>query len=162
MAISLTDCLPQLVLYANPRAHPFVFWNFGTLEIPPLLLQFGGSLLAIFALFILARAIGLGTKPVLSDDAAVQVAANTVEDGFEAVRISIARSKRSALAKDASGRIMVIKLHGNQFAGRILTQRANVREEVDGLLVDTGEARFGVVRMSLTDAPVWADAINRL
>lgn len=132
------------------------------MEIPPLLLQFGGSLLAIVALFGLARAMGLGTKPVLNDEAAVQVAANEVEDGFEAARVSIARGKNAALIKDASGRIMVIKLHGNQFAGRILTQDSSVREDVDGLVVDTGEAQFGSIRMSLNDASAWADAINRL
>ncbi len=132
------------------------------MEIPPLLLQFGGSLVAIVVVYLLARMIGLGGKPVLSNDEAVHQAAGEVEDGFEADRISISRDKKAALAKDASGRIMIIKLHGNQFAGRILTGSAKVREEVDGLVVDCGESTFGAVRLSLLDSAIWADAINRL
>lgn len=132
------------------------------MEIHPLVLQFGVSLLAIFALYGFARILGLGGKPVLRDDEFVRLTASGVEDGFQAQRISIARGKKAALAKDASGRIMVIKQHGNQFAGRILTGSATVREEVDGLVVDSGEARFGTVRLSIEDPAVWADAINRL
>ncbi len=131
-------------------------------EVHPLLLQFGVSLLAILALFGLARALGLGTKPLLQDAAAVQRAAHEVEDGFATSQVSIARSKKCALAKDSAGRIMVIKLHGNRFAGRILTSKTKVREEVDGLVVDPHEVQFGTVRLSLTDAASWADAINRL
>lgn len=132
------------------------------MDIHPLLLQFGGSLVAILILYLIARALGLGGKRVLGDEASVQAAAGEVEDGFEAERISISRDKTAALAKDASGRIMVIKRHGNQFAGRVLTPAARVREEVDGLVVDPDEARFGTVRLSLADASSWADAINRL
>ncbi len=122
----------------------------------------GGSLIAIFALAGLAWWLKLGGKPVLSDDADVRAAAGEVEDGFEAQRISIARDGAAALASDKAGRIMVIKRHGNQFAGRTLTSAAKVREEVDGLVVDCGETQFGSVRLSLEDPAYWADAINRL
>lgn len=132
------------------------------MEIPPLLLQFGGSLVAIFALYFLARAFRLGGNPKLSDEPAVKAAAGEVEDGFEASRIAISRGGSAALAADAEGRIMVIKRHGNRFAGRILTRSAKVREEVDAIIVDPGEARFGTVRLSLSDASAWADRINRL
>ena len=132
------------------------------MQISPLLLQFGGSLIAIFALFLLARWLKLGGEPLLADDEAVRLAAGEIEDGFEAQRISITHNKTSALVRDAAGRIMVIRLHGNRFAGRVLDGHATVREEVDGLVVDPGEARFGVVRLTLDDPAYWADAINRL
>ncbi len=132
------------------------------MEIAPLLLQFGGSLLAILALYGLAWSLGLGGKPALRDEETVRLTANEVVDGFQAQRISIGRGAKAALAKDASGRIMVIKQHGNRFAGRLLTESASVHEEVDGLIVDSGEARFGTVRLSIKDPAVWADAINRL
>ncbi len=132
------------------------------MEIPPLLLQFGGSLAAILVIYGLARLIGLGGKPRLSDDETVRLAASEVEDGFEAQRIAIGRDQKAALVKDDAGRMMIIKLHGNQFAGRILTNTAKVREEVDGLVVDCGETSFGTVRLSVTDPAIWADAINRL
>ena len=132
------------------------------IEIPPMLIQTGGSLLAIFALFLLARWLKLGGKPVLANHAAVQHAANEVEDGFTTQRSAIARAGDAALAVDAAGRIMVIKRHGNHFSGRVLTPTAKVREEVDAIVVDCGEARFGPVRMSLDETGDWVDAINRL
>lgn len=132
------------------------------MEIHPLLLQFGGSLVAIFALFLLARALKLGGSPRLEDEQAVQSAAAEVEDGFEAQRISISRDKQAAIAADNSGRIMVIRRHGNRFAGRILSRQASVREEVDALVIDPGEKRYGAVRLRLGDPGYWADAINRL
>lgn len=132
------------------------------MEIPPLLLQSGGSLVAILALYLLARALKLGGSPALSDDDAVRAAASEVEDGFEPQRISISRDRQAALAADASGRIMLIKRHGNRFAGRILAKGASVREEVDALIVHSGEKRYGPVRLSLSDPGYWADAINRL
>ena len=131
-------------------------------DIDPQILIFGGSLIAIVALAGFARCMGLGGNPVLRDEDAVRFAAGEVEDGFEAERISISRDKKAALASDTDGRIMVIKRHGNQFAGRILTGHATTREVVDALIVDSGEARFGPVRLTLTDSSTWADRINRL
>lgn len=127
-----------------------------------MLMQFGGSLIAILVLAGLAVLLKLGGKPVLKDDSAVALAAMEVEDGFDAKRFSISRDGGSALARDEAGKIMVIKRHGNKFAGRVLTSAATTREEVDALIVDAGETRFGVVRLSLSDASYWADAINRL
>ena len=132
------------------------------MEIDPQILVFAGSLIAIFALYLLTRWLGLGGKPVLGNEVAVKAAAGEVEDGFVAERISIGRDGHAALAANPAGRIMVIKRHGNHFAGRVLTSRARAREEVDALIVDCGEARFGPVRLSLDDASAWADRINRL
>lgn len=130
--------------------------------IHPLLLQFGGSLVAIFALFLLARALKLGGAPSLASKDAVRAAADEVEYGFEAERVSISRGGLAALARDDAGRIMLIKRHGNRYAGRILSAQAMVREKVDALEIDCGEARFGAVTLRLDDAAYWADAINRL
>ncbi len=132
------------------------------MEMDPQIYVFGGSLVAIFALAGVARWLALGGKPVLRDEDAARQAAGEVEDGFEASRVSISRDKSAALVADPAGRIMVIKRHGNQFAGRILSVEARVREEVDALIVDCGETRFGPVRMSLKDSSSWADRINRL
>lgn len=132
------------------------------MEIDPQIYVFGGSLITILALFALAKWLKLGGKPVLADEATVQLAAGEVEDGFDAIRVSISRDRASALASDQAGRIMVIKRHGNQFAGRILDGEASAREVVDGLLVDCGEAGFSAVRLTLNDSSAWADRINRL
>lgn len=132
------------------------------MTIDPQLLIFGGSLIAILVLAGIARWMKLGGNPALRDEDAVRVAASEVDDGFVADRVSMGRGGRGAVCMDAGGRIMVIKLHGNRFAGRILNNRAAAREEVDGLVIDTGEARFGQVRLSLDDSSTWADRINRL
>lgn len=132
------------------------------MNVDPQIFIFGGSLIAIVALSLVARWIGLGGNPVLRDERDVEAAAGAVEDGFMTERSSISRDKKAALASDASGRIMVIKRHGNRFAGRILTTAAIAREEVDALVVDCGEARFGPVRLALADSSTWADRINRL
>lgn len=132
------------------------------MEIHPLLVQFGGSLAAILALYVLARALGLGASKGLRNEDDVRDAADEVESGFDAERIAIDRKGQSALARDGTGRILIIKRHGNQFAGRILCSTASVREEVDAIIVDPGEARFGKVRLVIDNPGSWVDAINRL
>ena len=132
------------------------------MELDPLILITAASLVAILFLAGLARLLRLGGDARLDGEEAVARAAGEVEDGFSPVRQSIGRGGTAALARDEGGRIMVIKRHGNKYAGRILTGSAKVREEVDGIVVDCGEARFGPVRLSLEDPAYWADAINRL
>lgn len=132
------------------------------MSFPDLLFQFGGSLVAIFALYALARALRLGGRPKLTDGESVKVAAKEVEDGYVADRVAIARGGTAALARNADGTIMVIKRHGNRFAGRVLTPEARVLEEVDAIIVDCGDAHFGTVRLSLEQPGIWVDAINRL
>ena len=132
------------------------------MDIPPLLVQFAGSLIAILALYALARAMRLGGERVLENDESVKSVATEVEDGFEARRVAIARGGLAALASDDEGRIMLIKRHGNQFAGRILSGDARVSEEVDAIIVTCGDPRFGPVRLSLDNPATWVDAINRL
>ena len=84
------------------------------------------------------------------------------DDMFNTLMHQVFAGCDAALARDASGRIMVIKRHGNKFAGRLLGPSATAREQVDALVVDHDDNRFGSVRLSLTDASYWADAINRL
>jgi hypothetical protein len=132
------------------------------MELHPMLIQFGGSLLAILLLAGLAALLKLGGKTALEDSAHLARIAGEIEDGFAVARGSISRGGEAALARDTDGRIMVIKSHGNKFSGRILDGSARVWEEVDALIVDPGEARFGTVRLVLADSSYWADAINRL
>jgi hypothetical protein len=129
-----------------------------------LLFQTAGSLVAILALAGLAWWLKLGGAPALDSDEAVRRAAGEVEDGF--APIAIARDGKAALARDATGRIMVIKRHGNRFAGRVLGPGTTARLWRDlgqtAVEVDPGEARFGKVFLDIPDAKTWAEAINRL
>ncbi len=131
-----------------------------------LLTQTAGSLVAILALAGLAWWLKLGGAPRLDSAEAVARAAGEVEDGFAPVAAACDAEGSGALARDGAGRIMVIKRHGNRFAGRVLCPAAQARIWRDlgetALEVDPGEPRFGKVFLTLPDAQAWADAINRL
>lgn len=131
-----------------------------------LLVQTAGSLVAILALAGLAWWLKLGGAPALDSDEAVRRAAGEVEDGFAPITSACDAEGASALARDGAGRIMVIKRHGNRFAGRVLGPDAGARLWRDrgetALEVDPGEPRFGTVFLILPDAEAWADAINRV
>lgn len=129
-----------------------------------LLLQTAGSLVAILALAGLAWWMRLGGSPALESEDAVRRAAGEVEDGFDPIAADF--DGKAAIVRDAQGRIMVIKRHGNRFAGRVLgpQARAGVREEPGrrALQIDSGERRFGVVFLAVPTPEAWADAINRV
>ena len=129
-----------------------------------LLTQTAGSLVAILALAGLAWWLKLGGAPRLDSEEEVASAAGEVEDGFDSVAADF--DGKAAIARDAQGRIMVIKRHGNRFAGRVLGPQAKaaVREEPSRrtLHVDSGERRFGAVFLDVPTPETWADAINRV
>ena len=127
-----------------------------------LLVQTAGSLVAILALTGLAWWMKLGGMPRLDSAGAVARAAGEVEDGFAPVAAACDAEGASALARDSAGRIMVIKRHGNRFAGRVLGPGAAAWVAGGQLEVVPGEARFGKVFLSIPDAQAWADAINRV
>lgn len=136
------------------------------MALPPLLLQTAGSLVAILALAGLAWWLRLGGAPLLTDDDIVRRAAAEVEDGFDAVAIARDNDGMAALARDAQGRIMVIRRHGNRFAGRVLDHSAASHlwegRGRTSLEVNCGEARFGKVYLNVPDPDTWAAAINAL
>ena len=136
------------------------------MDLPKLAIETAASLVAILALTGMALWLKLGGRPVLADEAAVRRAAGEVEDGFEPVAMCFDASGAAALASDSAGRIMVIKRHGNHWAGRVLgpATRAIVWRDPGhtGLEVDPGESRFGTVFLELPDPEAWAETINRL
>ncbi|MFO6446840.1 hypothetical protein ACLBKU_06795 [Erythrobacter sp. NE805] len=129
-------------------------------------LQTAVSLAAILALAGLAWWLKLGGDPRLDSEDSVARAAGEVEDGFVPVAAACDAVGAAALARDASGRIMLIKRHGNRFAGRILGPAARaVPEDHPGecnLVVDPGEPRFGRVFLTIPEPEAWAEAIDRL
>lgn len=136
------------------------------MTISPLLLQTAGSLVAILALAGLAWWQRLGGAPMLDSEEAVYRAAAEVDDGFMPTAIACAHDGTTALARDAQGRIMMIKRHGNRFVGRVLgpAARAVIRRDqgASALEVDCGERRFGRVALTLSEPDAWAAAINAL
>lgn len=127
-----------------------------------LIAQTIGSLVAILALAGLAWWLKLGGAPRLDSEDAVRRAAGEVEDGFTPLATACDCEGKSALARDASGRIMVIKCHGNRFAGRVLGPGAAAWVADGQIEVIPGDVRFGTVFLTIHDAEAWADAINAL
>jgi len=141
------------------------------MEIPPLLIQTIGSLVAIFLLFLLARWMRLGGKPGLNSEEGVSSAAAEVIDGFEAEGFAFGDSGSAAIARDADGRFVLIKRHGNKFAGRLLDHGAWAESWRDNhpngqrgprIIVDSGDRLFGKVTLFTDEPETWAEAINAL
>ncbi len=126
------------------------------------MLQFVGSLIAIFLLAGLAKLLGLGGQPRLKTAEQVQQAASEVADGFVAESYALDTAGAGAILRDRQGVVMVIKRHGNQFAGRVLDARAAIAVSGQDVTVDPADARFGTVTMRLTDPSPWVDAVNQL
>lgn len=132
------------------------------MDVPPLILQTAESLIAILVLAGIAYWLKLGGTPLLVSQEAVRRAAQEVHDGFEAVEIACDAQGHAALARDANGHIVVIKRHGNRFAGRVLGLDAAAWVAEGQLEVYPGEERFGTVFLTIPDAEAWADAINEI
>lgn len=134
------------------------------MEIPPVLLQFLGSLAAIAFLAWLARRLGLGGQPALHDADAVRAAAAEAVDGFETNELSIDSEGRAAICRDAGGRIMLLRPHGGHIAARILGPAATVETEGERLIVHCGERTFGSVSLNLRDdeRDAWVSRIEAL
>lgn len=129
-------------------------------------LQFLGSLVAILALAGIARWLGLGREPRLASEDDARFAANEAVDGFDPVRVSLDRRGKGALLEDRVGRVLLLKPHGNFFAGRLLTDTARSEQWSDQgqpcLRIDSGEKRYGAASLDLDDPDHWVAAINRL
>lgn len=136
------------------------------MDLPPLLIQTAGSLVAILVLAGLARWMKLGSAPRIENAADASLAAHLVEDGFTPVDSACDAAGAGALVRDAQGRIMVIRRHGNHWAGRVLTPQARATcESHPGngtIVIDCGETRFGRTVLTIPDPETWAAAINRV
>ena len=86
--------------------------------MPGELVQLGGSLAAILALFALARWLGLGADPPQIDgqDDALRRAAEA-DSAFAPDRVAVDARGHAALLADVDGRIMLLRPHGAHFVG---------------------------------------------
>lgn len=132
------------------------------MDLPPALLQFLGSLVAILALAGVALWLKLGPAPKLEGEAEARAAAEEAISGFEPVEVSLDREGHGALLRDATGRILLLRPHGTHFAGRLLTPAARMKLDGETLLVDTAEKRFGTARLILDDPSAWMQALEAI
>lgn len=80
----------------------------------------------------------------LTDPAEAMRGAEAALPGFEPVSAAVGEDFRAALVFDKCGRVAVLKAHGARLAAREVPWRA-VRSGADGMVVETGEWRFGSV-----------------
>lgn len=130
------------------------------MKLSPELMQFLGSLVAILAVAGLAWWLKLGGTPLLLNEGEAQAAASEAIDRFESVETAVDANGRGAILRDRSGYLLLLKRHGNKFAGRLLTHSATGRIDRGKLVVDSGERRFGIVILTIDHAQSWADRIN--
>ena len=112
--------------------------------MPGLWIQLGGSLIAILMLAGLARLLGLGRTPPITDPDLAAREAEAMLSGFEAGEAIVASDGAAALVHGRDGSVAVLKRHGAHLAARRVSAEA-VHETPDGWRVDTGEALFGAV-----------------
>ncbi len=132
------------------------------MDLPPALLQFLGSLVAILALAGFAWWLKLGPQGTLANDDEARSAANEAVDGFSPTEIALDMEGRGALLGDAQGRILLLRPHGTHFAGRILTGEAKARLDGSTLVVDTAERRYGSARLAIADPQAWVKRIEAI
>ncbi|OGS56510.1 hypothetical protein [Tsuneonella troitsensis] len=127
------------------------------------LIQMGASLFAILALAWIALKLGLGGDSRIRDEAHLRELAEEALYGFEPMEIAIDRAGVAALARDADGRVMLLRRHGAHFASRLLDGHTHVRLDRQFLVVGTSDRRFGEITLDLGDsAATWAASLRRL
>lgn len=130
-------------------------------DLPPDLFRFAASLAAVLALAWLARRLGLGAEARVADETALRGELAGLFPGFEPVAVALDREGRGGLARDAAGRVALVRPHGAHCAGRLLPPGTHAHADGDTLTVDPGERRFGPVRLALDDAADWAARIGQ-
>ena len=127
------------------------------------LAQNGASLFAILLLAWLCRWMRLGEDVrIAGEDHARRLAAEA-HCGFTPSELVLDRAGIAALLRDDRGRVMLLRRHGAQFAGRLLDSHAFARLDRNLLTIGTDEQAFGTITLDLGDkAQVWASSLRRL
>lgn len=104
----------------------------------------GGSIVAILFLAAVAWWLKLGGGTI-ADEAQAMADAEAILSGFDAERAVLAEDHMAAIVHGRDGSVALLKIHGSQVAGRRLSAPLDTRAGPDGLVVATGEKRFGSV-----------------
>jgi hypothetical protein len=127
------------------------------------LIKFSASLLAILSLAGLAHWLRLGGDVRIRDEEHARAIAREAICDFEAVAVVLDRARIGALLRDGDGRQMLIRRHGVQFVGRLLSPGIEARLDQNFLTLGAGERFFGTVTLNLGDqAQIWASGLRHL
>ncbi|WP_375422598.1 hypothetical protein [uncultured Sphingomonas sp.] len=111
----------------------------------------GGSLAAILVLAGICWALKLGRVERIASPEDAADAADQSLPGFDTVGAVVGADGSGALAVADDGRVAVMKRHGARIAVREVTWHA-LRSTPAGIVVETGERRFGSVSLTGVDA----------
>ena len=113
-------------------------------------LQLAGSLAAILILAGIAWALKLGRAGHEASIDDPESASRTAEEslaGFRAIGALVGENRAAALVAGAHGRVAAVKRHGARLAVREV-RWDQVRATSEGMLVETGDRRFGAVTVA--------------
>lgn len=126
-------------------------------------LQAIGSLVAVLLVFVLVRALGMGSDVRIADEAEARALAEAAHCGFDPIEIALDRARIGALLRNRAGEVMLIRRHGARFAARVLSSHAGARLDRGFLTLSTEDPHFGSVTLDLGEkAQVWAASLRRL
>ncbi|NIJ38611.1 hypothetical protein FHR22_003335 [Sphingopyxis panaciterrae] len=127
------------------------------------LIQTGASLAAVFFLAWLVGRMGLGADPRIADASHAIRLAEEAEAGFGGVEVARDRAGFAAIVRNAEGRMMLVRAHGNHFAARPVDRHVIGRLDKDFLTLTTPERTFGAVTLQLgKEAGMWASRMRTL
>ena len=125
------------------------------------LIRLGASLLAVFFVACLVGKMGLGADPRIEDEAHAIRLAEEAEAGFRGVEVARDRAGFAAIVRNAEGRMMLVRAHGNHFAARPVDGSVEGRLDKDFLTLTMPERTFGAVTLQLgKDAGMWASRMR--
>ena len=127
------------------------------------LIQLGASLAAVLFVAWLVGRMGLGADPRIADaDHAIRLA-EEAEAGFCGVDVARDRAGFAAIVRNAEGRMMLVRAHGNFFAARAVDASVSGRLDKDFLTLTPPERSFGSVTLHLgKDAGMWASRMREI
>jgi len=129
--------------------------------VTALLVQTGASLVAVLFVAWLVGRMGLGADPRIEDAAHAIRLAEEAEAGFRGVEVGRDRAGFAAIVRNAEGRMLLVRAHGNHFAARPVDASVIGRLDKDFLTLTLPEKTFGAVTLHLgKDAGMWASRMR--
>ncbi|KTE21089.1 hypothetical protein ATE67_07110 [Sphingopyxis sp. H050] len=127
------------------------------------LIQLGLSLVAVLFVAWLVGKLGLGADPRIEDAAHAIRLAEEAEAGFKGVEVARDHAGFAAIVRNAEGRMMLVRAHGNHFAARPVDAAVMGRLDKEFLTLTMPEKTFGAVTLKLgKEAGMWASRMRDL
>lgn len=121
-----------------------------------------GSIAGVLALFLICRFLGLGVEARIKDAEHAMMLAEEAHCGFDPVAAIVDRGGYAALLRNAEGRHMLIRAHGNHFVSRFVEPPFEGRLDRKMLTLSFPDRMFGSVTLDLGEqAAIWASGLRR-